>query len=180
MIKGGAGGSHTQTGLQFEQRTDIKQLFEQINGYELKPSEGQMGYEVWFQNELLAYCFKKRELYRFLAQEPYNVDWREHLSKRLEPDNALFVVVRDTLFIIEIKFQQVAGSVDEKLQTCDFKRKQYTKLVHRLGWRVEYVYVLNDWFKKPEYRDTLDYIHSVNCHYLFNEIPLKWLGLPHE
>ncbi|SSY80177.1 hypothetical protein [Alysiella crassa] len=180
MIKGGMGGSHTQTGLQFEQRTDIKQLFEQINGYELKPSEQQTGYEVWFQNKLLAYCFKKRELYRFLEQEPYNVDWREYLSKRLEPDNALFVVVRDTLFIIEIKFQQVAGSVDEKLQTCDFKRKQYTKLVHRLGWRVEYVYVLNDWFKKPEYRDTLDYIHSVNCHYLFNEIPLKWLGLPHE
>jgi len=28
------------------------------------------------------------------------------------------------------------------------------------------------------YKDTLDYIHSVNCHYMFNEIPLKWLGLP--
>lgn len=108
------------------------------------------------------------------------MNWREHLSKRLEPDNALFVIVRDTLFIIEIKFQQVAGSVDEKLQTCDFKRKQYTKLVHHLGWRVEYVYVLNDWFKNPAYKDTLDYIHSMNCHYLFNEIPLKWLGLPHE
>ncbi len=28
------------------------------------------------------------------------------------------------------------------------------------------------------YKDTLDYIHSVGCHYLFNTIPLKWLGLP--
>jgi len=94
------------------------------------------------------------------------------------PDNGLFVIVRDTLFIIEIKFQQVAGSVDEKLQTCDFKRKLYTKLVHSLGWRVEYVYVLNNWFKEDCYKDTLDYIQSVNCHYMFNEIPLKWLGLP--
>lgn len=180
MIKGGTGGNHTKTGLHFEQRTDIKQLFEQIKGYELKPSTNQTGYEIWFQDKLLAYCFKKRELYRFLEQEPYNINWRNHLSKRLEPDNALFVIVRDTLFIIEIKFQQVSGSVDEKLQTFDFKRKQYSKLVHHLGWRVEYVYVLNDWFKKPEYKDTLDYIHSMNCHYLFNEIPLKWLGLPHE
>lgn len=96
------------------------------------------------------------------------------------PDNGLFIIVRDTLFIIEIKFQQVAGSVDEKLQTCDFKRKQYSKLVHKLNWKVEYVYVLNDWFKQASYKDTLDYIHSMNCHYLFNEIPLKWLGLPHK
>lgn len=178
MITGGIGGANTKTGLAFESRTDLRQLFEKIDGYELKLSENNTGYEVWFNNEKLAYCFKKQEFYRFLAQAPYNVDWRDYLSKRLEPDNALFVVVRDTLFIIEIKFQQVAGSVDEKLQTCDFKRKQYTKLVHHLGWRVEYVYVLNDWFKNPVYKDTLNYIHSVNCHYLFNEIPLKWLGLP--
>ena len=178
MIKGGTGGGNTTTGLRFEQRTDIRQIFENIEGYSIIESINRTGYEIWFNHEKLAYCFKKRELYRFLEQEPYCVNWQEHLSKRLEPDNALFVIVRDTLFIIEIKFQQVSGSVDEKLQTCDFKRKQYSKLVRDLGWRVEYVYVLNDWFRDPVYRDTLDYIHSMNCHYLFNEVPLAWLGLP--
>ena len=178
MIKGGTGGGNTTTGLRFEQRTDIRQIFENIEGYSIIESTNRTGYEIWFNHEKLAYCFKKRELYRFLEQEPYCVNWQEHLSKRLEPDNALFVIVRDTLFIIEIKFQQVSGSVDEKLQTCDFKRKQYSKLVRDLGWRVEYVYVLNDWFRDPVYRDTLDYIHSMNCHYLFNEVPLAGLGLP--
>ncbi len=178
MIKGGTGGGNTTTGLRFEQRTDIRQIFENIEGYSIIESTNRTGYEIWFNHEKLAYCFKKRELYRFLEQEPYCVNWQEHLSKRLEPDNALFVIVRDTLLIIEIKFQQVSGSVDEKLQTCDFKRKQYSKLVRDLGWRVEYVYVLNDWFRDPVYRDTLDYIHSMNCHYLFNEVPLAWLGLP--
>lgn len=178
MIKGGTGGGNTTTGLRFEQRTDIRQIFENIEGYSIIESTNRTGYEIWFNHEKLAYCFKKRELYRFLEQEPYCVNWQEHLSKRLEPDNALFVIVRDTLFIIEIKFQQVSGSVDEKLQTFDFKRKQYSKLVRDLGWRVEYVYVLNDWFRDPVYRDTLDYIHSMNCHYLFNEVPLAWLGLP--
>ncbi|MGE4547689.1 MAG: hypothetical protein AB7E28_07955 [Desulfurella sp.] len=43
---------------------------------------------------------------------------------------------------------------------------------------MEYVYVLNDWFRKKEYKDVLDYIQSVNCHYKFNELPLSWLGLP--
>ena len=88
------------------------------------------------------------------------------------------VIVRETLFIIEVKYQQVEGSVDEKLQTCDFKRKQYLKLVVGLGLKVEYVYVLNDWFKDPRYKDVLNYINSVNCHYKFGSLPLAWLGLP--
>ena len=87
------------------------------------------------------------------------------------PDNGLFVIVRDTLFIIEIKFQQVAGSVDEKLQTCDFKRKQYSKLVQSQNWKVEYVYVLNDWFKQDSYTDTLNYINKGCCNELAK--PLK-------
>ena len=176
MIKNGQGGSNTQTGLHFEAKADIRKIFESIPGYDLRPTRDNAGYEVWFNEALLAHCFKKQEFYRFLAR--YDINWQEHLSKRLEPDNGLFVIVRDTLFIIEIKFQQVSGSVDEKLQTCDFKRKQYTKLVHSLGWRVEYVYVLSDWYKNSRYRYSLEYILSMNCHYQFNTIPLKWLGLP--
>ncbi|MFM2344397.1 MAG: hypothetical protein RLZZ210_1008, partial [Pseudomonadota bacterium] len=116
------------------------------------------------------------DFYKFLEEE--KVDWEPLISKKLLPDDALVVIVRETLFIIEVKYQQVEGSVDEKLQTCDFKRKQYVKLVSPLGLKVEYVYVLNDWFKQAKYKDTLDYIHSVNCHYKFNELPLAWLGLP--
>lgn len=56
--------------------------------------------------------------------------------------------------------------------------KIHLKLVSSIELKVEYVYVLNDWFKKPEYKNVLDYIHSVNCHYKFNELPLAWLGLP--
>jgi len=176
MIKNGKGGANTKTGLLFEERVDIKKLLQDIKGYYLEKTEGNAGYKVFYNEKEVARCFQKYEFYSFLKE--YKVDWKKHLSKRLVPDNGLFVVVRDTLFIIEIKFQQVTGSVDEKLQTCDFKRKQYTKLVHSLGWRVEYVYVLHDWFRKNCYKDTLDYIHSVNCHYMFNEIPLQWLGLP--
>ena len=52
------------------------------------------------------------------------------------------------------------------------------KLVAPLEIKVEYVYVLNDWFRKPEYKDVLNYVNSVGCHYKFNELPLAWLGLP--
>ena len=56
----------------------------------------------------------------------------EIISKKLLPDDCIFVIINNTLFIIECKFQQVAGSVDEKLQTCDFKKKQYQKLLAKL------------------------------------------------
>ncbi len=176
MIKGSKGGGNNKTGLIFEDRVNLITLFEKIDGYTIEKTDNNSGAKILHKGEEVARCFKKHEFYRFLSE--YNIDWKKHLSKQLLPDNGLFVIVRDTLFIIEIKFQQVAGSVDEKLQTCDFKRKQYSKLVHSLNWKVEYVYVSNDWFKQSSYKDTLDYIHSMNCHYLFNEIPLKWLGLP--
>ena len=77
-----------------------------------------------------------------------------------------------------MKFQQVAGSVDEKLQTCDFKKKQYQKLLAQLNIDVEYIYILSNWFRKPEYKDVLDYIHSVHCFYYFEYLPLEKIGLP--
>ena len=77
-----------------------------------------------------------------------------------------------------MKFQEVFGSVDEKLQTCDYKKKQYKKLMASLNIEVEYVYILSDWFRKPAYKDTLDYIISVGRQYYFHYLPLQKLGLP--
>jgi hypothetical protein len=176
MVKAGKGGSNTLTGLNFEEKVDFLDLLKGIHGYTVQKSIKRAGLDVYFDGKLVARTFKKHDFYRFLEEN--NIDWKNTISKKLLPDDALLVIIRETLFIIEVKYQQVAGSVDEKLQTCDFKRKQYLKLVQSLGLKVEYVYVLSNWFKKPEYKDVLDYINSVNCHYKFNELPLAWLGLP--
>lgn len=176
MKKGGTGGGLTKTGLEYEGRVDFATALAKIPGYEIIDENKTPGFIVKYCGEEVARLFKKYAFYGFL--EEHKIDWESKISKRLLPDDALLVIVRETLFIIEVKYQQVAGSVDEKLQTCDFKRKQYLKLVSEIGLKVEYVYVLNDWFKSPSYKDTLDYIHSVNCHYKFNELPLSWLGLP--
>jgi hypothetical protein len=174
--EGGIGGGNTLTGLNFEREVDFQYLLASKPGYEIKPMPGLAGKGVFFKAELVARCFRKFDFYKYLEEE--GVKWRPLISKKLLPDDALLVIIRETLFIIEVKFQQVGGSVDEKLQTCDFKRKQYLKLVTPLGLRVEYVYVLSDWFKAPGYKDVLDYIQSVNCHYKFDSLPLAWLGLP--
>ena len=176
MKEGGTGGAHTLTGLHFERKVDMHKLLARIPGYEVKVVPGKAGKGVFFKGNFVARCFRKSEFYDFLDEG--NVDWKPMISKKLLPDDALLVIIRETLFIIEVKYQQVEGSVDEKLQTCDFKRKQYQKLVKSLNLKVEYVYVLNEWFKQPKYKDVLDYIESVNCHYRFESLPLSWLGLP--
>ena len=102
----------------------------------------------------------------------------KYISNQLLPDDSIFVIANNTVFIIECKYQEVGGSVDEKLQTCDFKKKQYQKLLAQLNVEVEYIYLLSEWFKDPKYKDVLDYIHSVRCQYYFGYIPLQKLGLP--
>lgn len=170
MIHKGKGGANTKTGLVFEGKIDLATFLGKQKGY--KVTDGS----VLFEGKLVARVFKKGSFYKFL--EEHGIDWKAIVSKRLFPDDSIYVIVNNTLFIIECKFQQVAGSVDEKLQTCDFKKKQYQKLLFRANIEVEYVYLLGEWFKHPSYKDVLDYIISVGCHFYFEYIPLEKLGLP--
>lgn len=170
MKEKGTGGGNTKTGLNFENERDLLKVLENTPGYEVKDSV------IYYKGKEVARSFRKNALYKYL--ESRNVDYKQHISKRLLPDDAIYVIVNNTLFIVEMKFQKVAGSVDEKLQTCDFKIKQYRKLMAPLNIEVQYIYILNDWFRKSEYKDVLDYIISVGCQYYFHYLPLQKLGLP--
>lgn len=171
MIEGGIGGGNTKTGLVFEGETDLKTLLNSIENYKVDDSN-----HVFYKNKCVGYIFKKHGLYKFL--EKNGINWQEIISKKLLPDDSIYVLLNNVFYVIECKYQQVAGSVDEKLQTCDFKKKQYKKLLSKLNIDVEYIYILNNWFKQPQYKDVLDYIQSVGCDYQFNYIPLKRIGLP--
>lgn len=170
MIKGGKGGGNTLTGLNFEKERDILVLLNKTKGYSVKNGV------IFYDGKEVARSFKKYALYRHL--ESHKVNYKKIISKKLLPDEAIYVIVNNTLFVIEMKSQTGSGSVDEKLQTCDFKSKQYRKLMAPLNIEVEYIYILNDWFKKPGYKDTLDYVISVGCQYYFHYLPLQKLGLP--
>lgn len=170
MKLGGVGGANTRTGIMFEGRVDLINRFSELDGYEVQ------GNTIYCLQREVARYFKKRSLYTFL--ESQGIDYKDYITKRLEPDNALYVIKDNTMNIIEMKFQFVGGSVDEKLQTCDFKKKQYQKLFSSLNYEVEYIYLLSDWFRKPEYKDVRDYIISVGCRFYFEYLPLNELGLP--
>jgi len=166
----GGGAKTNLNGLGFEIEIDISKAITAIEDYEVLDNL------VLKSGKKVGEIYSKHELYKKFL-EPRKIIWKNLISKRLLPDRVLINFTNKTAYVIEIKYQAVAGSVDEKLQTCDFKRKQYLKLFAGTGFSVEYVYLLNSFFANPKYSDVFEYIESVDCRYFLEEIPLVYLGL---
>ena len=152
----GGGSKTNKNGLHFEQVTSLN--------------------EVYYNKELIGVSVPKKQLYtKFLEKQ--GIDYARYNSKQWQPDEAFINFKNKTAYIIEKKFQNCSGSVDEKLPGCHFKKLEYKKLFAPLNYNIEYIYVFNDWFLQHQYRDTLEYIKRMGCHYFFNEIPLDFLNL---
>ena len=136
MIKSGKGGGNTRTGLVFEGKTDLSKFLES------QPHYSVVGHDVFYDAEKVAEVYKKHNFYSVFLKK-LDIDWKQYLSKQLLPDDCIFVLLNNILFIIECKHQEVAGSVDEELQTCDCKKKQYKKLMSATNIDVEYIYLLD-------------------------------------
>lgn len=169
MIKGGTGGANTnKTGLKFEKDTSLADALK-VAGYEI---EG----DFIFSDETQVGVFvEKFKIYRFLEAE--GIDWEGIISARLLPDEAVLSTKSQTLTVVEKKWQETQGSVDEKLQTCGFKIRQYSRLMAPLGVKVKFVYLLNDWFAHPKYQDVLNYIQETGADYHFKSLPIDLLEL---
>lgn len=167
--KFGGGAKTNANGLYFEQTTSLATALEHA-GYKL------ITYRVYQDEENIGLSVPQNNIYtNFL--EPNGINYKNYNSKKWRPDEAFVNFHTKTVYIIEKKFQNTAGSVDEKLPSCHFKKLEYEKLCSPLGYKVEFIYVFNDWFTDPRYQDTLKYIEQMGCHYVYNEIPLHLLGL---
>lgn len=154
MIINGKGGANTQTGAVFEKETDLYTALYNA-GYALNKDY---------------FCSKNKfikKMEEYLGDSIYTI-W----SKKLLPDECL--ILGKNVYIIEKKYQQTAGSVDEKPQTVAFKKYQYDKLGKVTGLTFHFCYLFNDWFLDDKYSDMLEFIEYVDCDYFFNEIPVKY------
>jgi hypothetical protein len=169
MIKGGTGGANTnKSGLEFERETSLSTALGTA-GFTME------GDNIWRASLHVGQLIEKNKLYRFLDSE--GVDWGQLISSKLLPDEACYSVSKRSVTVVEKKWQEVSGSVDEKLQTCGFKIRQYKKLFEPIGIEVKYVYLLNDWFAHPKYHDVLEYIQEVGADFHFKNLPLELLDL---
>ncbi|KIR02747.1 hypothetical protein P261_01562 [Lachnospiraceae bacterium TWA4] len=167
--KYGGGALTNINGLHFEQTTSLDEALTTA-GYTVIDSI------IYKDNEKIGMSVPKEKLYKkFLI--PREIHYKNYNSKKWLPDEAFINFRTETAYIIEKKFQNTPGSVDEKLPNCHFKKMEYEKLFFPLSINVEFIYILNDWFKNPKYKDTLEYIEKVGCYYFYNKIPLEILSL---
>lgn len=164
----GGGALTNANGLHFEQTTSLDAAL-QRKGYVIS-STG----EVYYNNILIGYSKAKHKFRKFL--EASGVDLSVNSDVML-PDDTFINIRTRTVYIVEKKFQSSAGSVAEKIQTCEYKKLQYTKLISQMNYDTVYVYILSDFFNDPKFDDVLDFIISKGCYYFFNELPLDFLGL---
>lgn len=167
-VKGGTGGGRTTTGLEFEKNTSLADAL-RAAGFRVEE------FRVYDGSNFVGELAPKGQLYRFL--EARDVEWSERLSSRLLPDEAIFSRAGNKLTVIEKKWQEVSGSVDEKLQTAGFKIRQYKRLLDGTGIDFKYVYLLNEWFAVPRYDDVRNYIIESGASYHFLNVPLEELEL---
>lgn len=178
----GGGANTNVNGLSFEQTTKLSTALESVgcdiqavSTSVVKTGKNKIQ-EVLYQGTHIGFACAQHAFEKYLSHYQ-DVDMKTVLSKSLRPDDVFINDITKTVYIIEKKFQHDSGSVDEKLQTCDFKKKQYKKLLRTAEYDVEYYYVCNDWFAGREYADVREYIEDVGCKIFFNEIPLDYLGL---
>lgn len=155
MIKGGVGGANTRTGAQFELSTDVR------------TNLANSGIDV---NNVI-FC-SKRQFPPFM--ERYNFDMRIHFGKQFWPDEAF--VYNNHLYVIEKKYQDGSGSVDEKIQTGPYKKLIYeicAKAAHLNG--ATYIYLLKGKaFNIPKYTThQIPYLREHNVPVYFDRFPIE-------
>uniref|UniRef100_A0A6C0JWR8 Uncharacterized protein n=1 Tax=viral metagenome TaxID=1070528 RepID=A0A6C0JWR8_9ZZZZ len=135
----GAGGSKTNTnGLPYEELTELN------THYEIKKTH-KNGKEIVFNinKDTPFIATKQSNVFKYMDKHMNKSINRAHGCKR--PDECFINENTKQIFIIEKKFQQIGGSVCEKIQTAEFKRRHYNKLFP--DYDAVYMYCLCDWFK---------------------------------
>jgi len=137
----GAGGANTnKNGLSYEEMTNLESLYSECN--KNKKDKSQIIKFNGYENELIN--ANKSTLHKYMKNIGEKNSSLKSAAGCKEPDEAYIDLQRKIIFIIEKKFQQTPGSVDEKIQTAAFKKYHYTNLFP--NFKIHYIYCLSDWF----------------------------------
>lgn len=167
----GGGAQTNRNGLHFEQTTSLNDALLRA-GFQICDQ-----YNVYKNNRLIGLSVNKSKFSTVFLKN-HHINYLQYNSKRWDPDEAFVNLENRTVYIIEKKFQQSSGSVDEKLSTFPFKKREYEKLLAPIGFDVVYIYLLSsNWFNNARYKDYFDYMEEQNCPYFFDTLPLEALGL---
>jgi len=153
----GAGGSNTnKNGLPYEEITDLKTNY---NVFEKNPYYNLIKFN---NSETEFKMTKQSKLFKCMHDNINHNIVKAHGCKN--PDECFIDENKKNIFIIEKKFQQIGGSVCEKIQTPDFKIWQYSRTFPK--YNIVYIYCLSEWFKE-NCKSELEYL-------TYKNVPVFW------
>jgi hypothetical protein len=162
------GGSKTNiNGQSFEDKFDLERLFKESNkNYNIVDHNNRKFKskfkDIFLDDDVLfGHIIQKHSIKTFFEEN--NINIYEVISQLLLPDDILVLIEEKTVYIIEKKYQSRFGSVDEKIQTGPFKKHQYKKLFEPVGYKIKYLYILNEFYNDKKYNDVLDYLKLNDC-----------------
>jgi len=203
MKKGGIGGANTKTGLAFEIQTDFPTFLASQDGYSIenidydtkrteqggktkiikgtKLRSKPFRWSIKFLGDEVGQIFQKTGLYRYF-DEIDGFDYTKIISAQLLPDEAIFVVSKNTVYIVEKKWQESEGSVDEKLLGFGNKRRIYQRLLDSVHegepFSVQFIFVGNkSFFGQDKYRDTFEMLRGDGIKIMLDEYDMPFFGL---
>jgi hypothetical protein len=169
--KSGGGANTNKNGLAFEKKACLLTKLKKTDNISVNENN-----EV-FKNDTLVglYCPKYSFYKKFLKVN--GIDWRDRISKQLLPDIVFVNYQTKTIYFGDNKFQKGPGSADEKIETAHYKHFVLSELCEDLGYKIDYFYLLNDWFLQKKYNTVKKYLDLYGYKYYFNEIPIEHVGL---
>lgn len=160
----GAGGANTTlNGNIFEDKTNLSTEYASVN-----PDDPD---EIVFKSDLTERHFirkDKKKFYKYMKSINETGIDIEYISPGCcEPDEVYIDNENKICYIIEKKNQSGGGSVDEKLQTGEFKKYHFKQIIP--NYTIHYIYCLSDWFKKTKYQCNLQYLEYKNIPYFWGD-----------
>ena len=157
----GAGGANTnKNGLPYEILTDLESEYEKVATKNCKHT-----YDIRFHvdEDEIFIVTKQSSLFKVMDKHINKNVTKAHGCKN--PDECFIHEKSKSIFIIEKKFQQISGSVCEKIQTSHFKKWQYSRTFPE--YNIHYVYCLSGWFKE-NCKAEIEYLIEVG------NVPVFW------
>lgn len=199
MKQGGTGGANTNRGgLAFESKTDFASQLVEHKSDQYTVTEVQIPQSVKNSkdkvyavtriedNTMVGMITKQFQFYN-LMKEHYGLSNQNH--KQWKPDEAFFNFEANTVFIVEKKWQETSGSVDEKIFGFVNKRRLYQNNFNALSNEpkptVEFSALFNrDWWingkngkNQAAYQDYFDNLRIDGIKIFFDQYDFWWFGL---
>ena len=206
MKTNGTGGAETsKTGLSFEKQTDLAYKIQQDlkNKYQLvaipiKSKVGAFSVIRISDQTKVGILTKQMGFYDVLAilnkqSQINNINDISNIqninSKKWKPDEVFFNLEKNTVFIVEKKWQKEAGSVDEKLLGFGNKRRLYQNIFNQSAKEpkvsVQFCALFNRaWWldgnrgkNEKTYQDYFDTLRMDGIKIFFDNYEYWWFGL---